>query len=213
MIDNFEQIKKLLKFEDPHDFYFLQIIQRKKDNKDNSLTKIGSNNSSRLIKSYNIFNIEQLEKYEFEIKELCKLFNARAGISLNKRNSKKLALEMMELLAHNIKSNHFNQLSSLWNTVCGQYHQDSDKIWIIDIDFPFQDNESSVIDKLRPYSNLSNIERVISDSQPYGDKIVTKIPSKSGYHLITKPFDSRHLIELYPDLEIHKNNPTNLYIP
>ena len=33
-VNNLELIKPLLKFEDEWDFYFLQIIQRKKDNTD-----------------------------------------------------------------------------------------------------------------------------------------------------------------------------------
>ena len=31
VVDNFDQIKSLLTFEDKDDFYFCQIIQRKKD--------------------------------------------------------------------------------------------------------------------------------------------------------------------------------------
>ncbi len=38
MINNIEIIKSLLKFESPDEFYFLQIIKRKKDN-----PEIGSN--------------------------------------------------------------------------------------------------------------------------------------------------------------------------
>ena len=51
MIDNFDLIKTMLKFESEDDFYFAQIIQRKKDNP-NGVN--GSNNSSRLIKAYYI---------------------------------------------------------------------------------------------------------------------------------------------------------------
>jgi len=34
MIDNFKQIESLLKFDNEYQFYFLQIIQRKKDFKE-----------------------------------------------------------------------------------------------------------------------------------------------------------------------------------
>ena len=49
MIDNFEQISKLLTFTSEDEFYFVQVLQRKKDNPGGYL---GSNNSSRLIKAY-----------------------------------------------------------------------------------------------------------------------------------------------------------------
>lgn len=193
MIDNFEQIKTLLKFDNEYQFYFLQIIQRKKDFKDqDSITYMGSNNNNRLIKAYYIYNLEQLDKYKTEIIALCNLFKARAGISLNKRDSRTLSFEMMKLLADNIKNNHFNQLSKIYNTICGQYHQDKDKVWILDIDSIDNDIASDIWNYTTAWA---------------------KIPSKSGYHLIVKPFDSRKFIEKYPEVEIHKNNPTNLYIP
>lgn len=54
MINNFEQIKSLLKFEDENEFYFLQIIQRKKDHKESNF-KLGISNNNRLIKAYYIY--------------------------------------------------------------------------------------------------------------------------------------------------------------
>lgn len=195
MIDNFELIKPLLKFEDECDMYFLQILQRKKDHPEGTI--VGSNNSSRLIKSYNIFSIEQLEKYKKEIKLVCELFQARAGINLNKRNTKKLAMKMIPDIIRYLECNHTNALPSLWNEICGQHHQDLDKKWIIDIDEGQSDK---------------GVVEFINKKQPEGDKIIAKIPSKSGYHLITKPFDlsdfSRHF-----DFDVQKNNPTNCYIP
>lgn len=198
MIDNFNQISNLLKFDNENEFYFLQIIQRKKDNIPGQV--IGSDNSTRLIKAYYIYSVEQLNKYKQEIIELCKLFNARAGISLNRRNNKVISLEMLKLLADNIKNDHFKQLGSLYNTICGQYHQEKDKTWIIDIDHK---NRREINDILR------FIEK---DCLPEGNKFVSLIESKSGFHLITKAFNSQTFNVQYPDIEIHKNNPTNLYI-
>jgi len=198
MIDNFELIKSLLKFENEHDFYFLQIIQRKKDHKESQFT-LGISNNNRLIKAYYIYNLEQLDRYKLEITILCKEFNARAGICLNRRNAKRLSFEMMKLLAQNISCDHYDQLGGLWNTVCGQHHYDSDKLWIIDIDEKDFDS--------------TKMQETINKCQPSGMKIVANIPTKNGYHLITKPFDVRDFREEYLDLDIHKNNPTILYIP
>jgi hypothetical protein len=203
MIDNFEQIKKLLKFDSEDEFYFLQIIQRKKDHKEaqSEFVKVGSNNSSRLIKAYYIYSAEELDKYKFEIVELCKLFGARAGISLNRRNNKDISLEMLSLLASNIKSGHYKQLSKLYSTICGQHHSDKDKTWIVDIDH--QDME--IVNEI-----ISFINKVEPISE---NKILALIPSKNGYHLITNRFNSKKFGDAYPDIELHKNNPTNLYIP
>jgi len=37
--------------------------------------------------------------------------------------------------------------------------------------------------------------------------------SKSGLHIITTPFNISEFNKKYTDIEIHKDNPTNLYIP
>jgi len=199
MIDNFEQIKSLLKFDNEEEFYFLQIIQRKKDHKDSQFP-LASNNNNRLIKAYYIYSIEQLDKYKLEIVELCKLFNARAGISLNRKNSKTSALEMLSLLALNIKNGYYNQLGGIYNSVCGQYQPIKDKCWILDID-----NKDGVY--------TINLVTYINKLEPIGDKIIADIPTKNGHHLIVKPFNCSDFNKVYSDIEVHKNNPTVLYIP
>ena len=49
-------------------------------------------------------------------------------------------------------------------------------------------------------------------SESGNSKIYAIIPTKNGHHIITKPFDVRNFSSQYPDIEIHKNNPTILYI-
>lgn len=200
MIDNFELIKSLLKFDNENEFYFLQVIQRKKDRKDVELDikYVGSNNHSRLIKAYYIYSIQQLEKYKPEIIALCEMFKARAGINLNRRNNKEMAFDMNILLAEYMKQGDFYGLSKLYNTVCGQA-KGKDKTWLIDID----ENSLDVV---------GECIKVIDKLEPLGvDKVLKIIPSKSGYHIITKAFNMKEFSKIFK-YEVHKNNPTNLYI-
>lgn len=44
-------------------------------------------------------------------------------------------------------------------------------------------------------------------------KYVSCIPTKNGKHLITIPFDLRQFRKIYLKIDVHKNNPTVLYIP
>jgi len=201
MIDNFDQIASLLKFETDRQFYFLQILQRKKDHKGTD-TKLGPNNSSRLIRAYYIYSAEQLMKSKDEIVALCELFNARAGIALNRKDSFKIALEMLALGATQLKNGHYGTASGLYNTVCGQYHSDDDKSWILDLDFVPPDS-----------SEIGLLQNFIYDQAPVGDKSIAVIPTKNGSHLITRPFDSREFSLRFKEVEIHRNNPTVLYVP
>ena len=42
-------------------------------------------------------------------------------------------------------------------------------------------------------------------------KFKALIPTKSGFHLITTPFDMSTFAKQYPNIDVHKNNPTLLY--
>lgn len=196
MIDNFELIKPLLSFDSEDEFYFVQIIQRKKDNP-NGIN--GSNNSSRLIKAYYINSVSKLDKYKEEMIFFANYFNARVGINLNKRSYYKTAFNTLRMIAEQMQQKNFRNIHRAWNSSCG-VHNGGDRIWLLDIDTKCEDY-------------VNNIMTFVSGQNPVGNKNICLIPSKSGYHLMTKPFDLRIFSKEYTDIEIHKNNPTNLYIP
>jgi hypothetical protein len=197
MVDNFDLIKSLLKFEEGN-FYFIQVIQRKKDHKEEN-KRLGRNNNARLVKAYYIDSFEKYEEYKDEMIALAKLFNARVGINLNPRNEEVCALEMLEQLASCIKSKNFH-LAKLYNSVCGA-SLGTDKTWVVDIDTKDLDKIAEVID-------------IICELDPKGrEKLIATIPTKSGFHLITRAFNSKVFAEKCPGIEVHKNNPTVIYIP
>lgn len=201
MLNNFEIIKPLLTFKDENHFYFLQVIQRKKDfDKDGGdrIRYVGSNNNNRLIKAYYIYSIEQLDRYTSEIIGLCEMFKARAGINLNPRNNRDVALDCLERLARDIRCNNYD-VSKMYNSVCGE-NKGTDKNWIIDLDehdLPAQGSIMNFLDTIEPFGEK---------------KIIAQVPSKTGMHLITKSFNRQKFKEQFPTIEIHVNNPTNLYI-
>lgn len=199
MIDNWEIIKPLLKFDNEEEFYFLQIIQRKKDFTEGQ-QRLGRNNNNRLIKAYYIYSLQQLDDYKDEIVKLCTLFNARAGINLNRRNQKDVALKCLEIMAVALRKNEFTGISKIYNSACGK-ESSTDKLWLVDID-------------TKDEIEIANVEYIIELCEPIQveSKIIAKIPTKSGIHLITKRFN-RQTFSSYRDEEIHTNNPVNLYIP
>lgn len=193
-VNNLDKIIPFLKFESEDDFYYLQILQRKKEN-----PEIGSN--SRVIKNYYITSIEYLKKRYDEITNLCDFFNARASIRLNKRSFEKVGMKTMVNLANTMMNKEYKFLKSSYDRACGLGHNDKEKKWILDIDGHYT------------YQQLEKIEEIINNSEPKGKNTIVYLSSKSGLHLITKPFDSREFTQQFPEIEIHKDNPTNLYIP
>lgn len=196
-IDNLDIILPLLDFRDPDDFYFLSLIQRKKD-----ITILtGRNNSSRCVKNYYINSQEYLiNKYD-EIKQICDITKARASINLNVKSYKKVSLETLGLIADYIKSEQYLNAKRAFDSACGNSNTTGPKRWIVDIDH----QNKRLINEM-----LLFIEK---KCDPEGVKYVGLIPSKSGFHLITSPFNTKTFKDAGFIEDIQKDNPTNLYIP
>jgi len=199
MIDNLELIKPLLNFENEGDFYMLYIFKRKKDQPEGERD---NHQSVRTIRSYCIKSIEQLEKRYDEMKLMCEMFKARAYIHVQKQNHKDVSLNMMVALAQRIQDGNLEQ-QSLFDSVVGQL-KTLEKRWIVDIDT--KDEEA-----------VTKIARLVDVLRPEGPKIEAVIPTKNGYHLITKRFDVmtfNNLMSLQGDVpDIQKKNPTLLFLP
>ena len=210
MVNNFKQISDLLKFDTEDDFYYCQILKRKKEH-----AELGRN--SVVVKTYYIKNIEDYSRYAPEIMMLCEHHNARAYINLNKRSFEKIAFHTLKKVSDILLNRDYSSMRNAYNSVCGSYSNENEKKWIIDIDFPKPYVlATSLIDIMKPLQILEEIKMILEKCMPLGvSKIITVIPSKNGVHLITKPFNIHDFKIFGPDIivDIHKDNPTNLYIP
>lgn len=190
MIDNFELIKPLLTFPNDDIYYHLQILRRGKDHPELPA-------ANRMIKSYFICSLEGLDYVEQEIKDLCKFFGARAYINLAPKSIKKTTMLQLKYLAQRAYEGDFKKIWKSWNTCAGEIKGEEPR-WIVDID--------DINTKLVPIVDfIDSIEPLVEE------KFIARIPTKSGYHLITTPFNLQQFKEKYPDIDVHKNNPTLLY--
>jgi hypothetical protein len=196
MIDNLELIKELLNFDKKGDFYMLYVLKRKKDQPEGERD---NHQSVRTIKSYCVDSIEYLDKRYDEIRQLCEMFKARAYIHVQKQNHYDVSLNMMVALAQRIQDGNHKQ-QGLFDSVVGQL-KTHEKRWVVDIDT----KDKSFVEGVAVFINTK--------CRPIQDKINSIIPTKNGYHLITDRFDYMEFKEMYPNLNIHKKNPTLLYLP
>ncbi|MCK9446736.1 hypothetical protein M0Q50_07755 [bacterium] len=196
-INNFEQLREMLNFTDKNDFYFVQILKRRKDQGNSD---IGSN--SYVVKTYYIKSKEQLDKDMAEMILLADFQNARVYINLNKRNFKKCSLQTARLILDQMCNEDYISAPKAFNTVCGRYSDEEDKKWVIDYD-------EKDLDKLK------EVENYINTLQPKDikNKIYCQVKTKNGYHLITSPFNLQDFKIKYSDIDVHKQNPTILYMP
>jgi hypothetical protein len=195
MINNIEVIKPLLNFENEGDFYMLYIFKRKKDQPEGERD---NHQSVRTLRSYCIKSIEQLEAKYDEIIQMCEMFKARAYIHVQSQNHKDVSLLMMVELAQRIQ-NGVHEQQSLFDSVVGKL-KTQEKRWIVDVD------TKSWVATLAVYQHIDRC-------RPEGDKIEAVIPTKNGFHFITKRFDVMEFKNRYSDIDIQKKNPTLLYYP
>ena len=183
-------------FESEDDFYHLQILKRKKEHED-----LGSN--SLVIKTYYIRSLQHLEKIMPELINSCDFNNARAYLNLNRRSFEKVAFHTLKKITDQILNKDFKSVRKAYENVCGTISNENNKKWIIDIDNDTYEGFDNLI--------LVDIENSLPLNIDKNNKVYVKIPTKNGYHLITKPFDCQNFKYKYPKIDIQKDNPTLLY--
>jgi hypothetical protein len=203
MIDNINIIKPLLNFEKQGDFYMLYVFKRKKDQPEGERD---NHQSVRTIKTYCIESIDHLERRYDEIKQLCEMFKARAYIHVQKQNHFDVSLNMLVALAQRIQDGNTNQ-KGLFDSVVGQI-KTQEKRWIIDVDNVSMDGFNHDPSQIEMREYINELQKEAGKDQG-----MTFIKTRSGFHIITQPFNVMKFKERYPEVDIQKKNPTLLYYP
>lgn len=205
MVNNFDQIEKLLKFENEGDCYYVQLLRRQSD--DPMIDGIPDpayhgNMHSRSLKDYLISSIEHFQDLKKEMIQLCDMFNVRAYIRLNKRNYKNISTKMLKQIADQIDSG---------ETYCSPYHLIASaigstcqagkaKTWILDCDACHMEHINAIVDMVH------NCEPYVSGQ--YSDQEIPRIPTKHGIHLISHPFN-KQTFNMFWNEYVKLNNLTN----
>jgi len=200
-IDNFSVIRKILRFPTEDSFYFLQVLKRRKDNPDLEKDMIH-------LADFYIYSLEDYDRLMDRVINLCQSENARAYLRLNVRDSKKTAMMTLKKIVDYISTENYKAVKKAYASCTGEYHSDPDKTWIVDID-----NVS--IDSFNHSEEQIKIRQLITDLQIEAGKepMMQFIPTRSGVHIITRPFNLQKFKSEFPDIDIHKDNPTILFCP
>jgi len=161
-VNNFDAIKVIFDLLIPttDNFWFGQIIKRRKDNPD-------LDRSERMIKSYYIRDYSHLKEAEDNIISICKLNHARFYLNPNIRSWNNVALELISATAKAVKDKQASSITTKIDSICGYLMcSNTPKIWVIDCDSPFDDNIMHAVN----------------------DKFITTLPTVNGKHILTYPF-------------------------
>ena len=213
MTNNFEKYKQYITEEFKHSvldegdtYYVIELIRRGKDHPNDPAANYH-------FKNYYIRKPEDIDKYKDEIIGICDLLKLRAYASVNYKSFKQVTLNTIAELAHRITYNDYNKSYAVFESCSGGYCNPKNKRWIVDIDNCDINN-----------SEVQDIKDIINKAcKPVGDKILDIFETKSGIHLITKPFNRNEFDNImntgvkvgnFIDIdipEIKKNHLTLLY--
>ena len=179
-------------------YFVIELMRRGKDNPDLPAANYH-------FKNYYIYSWRDLDKYEEEIKNVCTLLRLRAYCSVNYKMMSQVALDTMAESARRIAAHDYKKFYNIFESSSGKYVDKGNSVWIVDIDKE---------DLYKQYE----IENFINKCEPTytDDKILYRMPTKSGIHLITHGFNLQDFnakcISVYEKIfDVKKNHLTLLY--
>ena len=206
MVDNSELIKQMFYFnENDKMFFHCQIVQRAKDHPEKKV-KEGT------IRTYFVQSKEHLDKIMPEIKLLCDFYGARAYINVSGKSFSTVNKLMLHKLAeYNLTNIDVNSMKIL--TSSAGETKSKHQSWVIDIDEEQLDKKDEIKEKIKDL--YADAQKLDDEHIWFRDFVIEyEVPTKTGLHYITKPFNVSEFNKEYPDIIVHKNSMgTVLYIP
>jgi hypothetical protein len=189
----------MLEFPEKTSFYFLQVLKRRKDNPD-----LGKD--MKHIADYYIYSLEQFDELKPRIIAQCDVENARAYFRINRRDAKKVAMQVLKRTVDYIMSEDYRAVKNAFASCAGEFHSDPDKKWIVDVDWK---DISEGLDRDEYLNTLmSDVQELVQETGR--DDTLYTIPTKNGIHVVCRPFNLKKFSDVY-DVDVHKDNPTILY--
>jgi hypothetical protein len=191
--DNIQIINELLQRIGyvPGEYFSVQIIRRGKDHPELL-------SANRTFCSYYIEGPGDLEKFREEIIQVTEFFGCRAYVYLCRRNCQKIMLATIQEMSRRLLEGDYKKPWKIFDSASISI-KPSIKLWVIDLDEP------------EHLEQVNKIKASIEAIEPY-KPIFAQIPTRTGIHLITYPFNILKFHELWPNIDIKKTaSPTLLY--
>lgn len=191
MVDNTELIAQYIDDKDDGDtFWYTELLDRRT----NGLSRF------KLLRNFeHNSRLHFLQRVD-TIRLLCEQTGLRAYTRLSPRSRKKVG---HELIAHLFKTvvmdKVYGQAGRAYASTCGKHPIHDRKLWLFDVDIKPGFERSAALE-------MEQVEHYLSENSA----LVGKIPTKNGWHLIARP---HHVNYSHDGIELHKDNPTVLYIP
>ena len=184
MTDNFKRYKELITLNGglPDDnekgnldkYYVVELMRRGKDNPDLPAANYH-------FRNYYIYSWRDLDRYEREIKDICDLLNLRAYCSVNYKLMSQVALDTLAESARRIAAHDYKKFYSIFESCSGKFVDRSNAMWVVDID--------EYGDVSKEYAEKLLTDYINTMESGHDVNVIYKMPTRSGFHLITYPFN------------------------
>jgi hypothetical protein len=167
-------------------FLYTEILDRRK--------RSGNNRGRRLREFIHRDRAGFLEQAP-RIIEMCDFFQARAYTRLSPRSFRLVGMAYVKTIVEQALTGNWQGMRHAYAKALGTTPP-LERMWLFDCDTPEQ-------------------LQAVYDWVP-GNVQVATIPSRKGHHVITRPFDASGACGdalRFVGVQLHKDNPTNLYIP
>ena len=213
MTNNFDLIEKYMLSEGiPKEaknmgdlFFEIMLVRRGKDHPNLPA-------ANYTFKSYYIDSIEKYNKMKDEIIKCCEMFGLRAYVSVNVKSKEEYSKMCAFKFTQNILNNEYKKPWRVGDHVFGKLTAKNASTWIIDVD----DVDMNNMDDSTYLTALINL--INSCDSRYNIVVIGEVPTRSGVHLLTRPFNMEQYKMMYnqngydrecPDIK--KNHITLLY--
>lgn len=206
MTDNFNRFREFMQLPEQEGgdaYYVIELVRRGKDCPDLPAANYH-------FKNYYIDTLAKYDKVKDEIRLLCRTLRLRAYASVCRKSFRRVTMNTLAEMARRAALDDFRRPDRIFASCSGEYVDKDDRHWVVDVDGDgmFLAETSAAI--CETYINLL--------CKPDGNKVELTIPTRSGIHLITRPFELQEFNRLCTEKagfssapEVKKNHLTLLF--
>ena len=207
MTDNFNRFREFMQLPEQEGgdaYYVIELVRRGKDCPDLPAANYH-------FKNYYIDTLAKYDKVKDEIRLLCRTIRLRAYASVCRKSFRRVTMNTLAEMARRAALDDFRRPYAVFESCSGKDLGKDDKFWVVDID-DCQFNTLSHVKKRRL------IIETVNSCEPAGQKMEMMLPTRTGVHLITRPFNLEQFNRLCkenPEIEeipdVKKNHLTLLF--
>lgn len=207
MTDNFNRFREFMQLPEQEGgdaYYAIELVRRGKDCPDLPATNYH-------FKNYYIDTLAKYDKVKDEIRLLCRTLRLRAYASVCRKSFRRVTMNTLAEMARRAALDDFRRPYAVFESCSGKDVGKDDKFWVVDID-DCQFNTLPHVKKRRL------IIETVNSCEPAGQKMEMMLPTRTGVHLITRPFNLEQFNRLCkenPEIEeipdVKKNHLTLLF--